>query len=139
SARSVRRPLERAACVASRSTPLATTREVRSAMRIRSSIVTMLCWLPAAALAARVPHVPDATQCNVHFVNARTFTIPGRGLTVSWAPAGSGVAGGHAIAVGGHLIGAQTYTSGGERYDAKIFDTTTGAYLKRFGVHYWWV
>lgn len=77
-------------------------------------------------------------RCNQRFANALTFPIPGRGLALSWAPQGSAVAGGHAIAVGGHLIGAQTYLRSGERYDTKLFDTTTGAYLKRFGVHYWW-
>jgi WD40 repeat protein len=76
--------------------------------------------------------------CNAHFANSLTFPIPGRGLALSWAPMQSRVKGGHALAVGGHLIGSQTYLPSGERYDTKLYDTSTGAYLKRFGVHYWW-
>src|SRR5207244_10833089 len=53
-------------------------------------------------------------------------------------PWSSAVAGGHAIAVGGHMMGSQTFLQSGERYDTKIFDTSTGRYMKRFGVHYWW-
>jgi WD40 repeat protein len=78
------------------------------------------------------------STCNAHYVNSLTFPIPGRGLALSWAPPNSGVAGGHAIAVGGHLVGSQTFLKSGERYDTKLFDTSTGAYIKRFGVHYWW-
>jgi WD40 repeat protein len=77
-------------------------------------------------------------RCNTRYSNALTFTIPGRGLALSWAPPTSSVARGHALAVGGHLVGSQTFLQSGERYDTKLFDTTTGAYLKRFGVHYWW-
>ena len=104
--------------------------------------------LPAALLAvgmlancrpagAAASGAADGT-CNAHFANSLTFPIPGRGLALSWAPPGSGVAGGHAIAVGGHLVGSQTFLKGGERYDTKLFETSNGAYIKRFGAHYWW-
>jgi WD40 repeat protein len=79
-----------------------------------------------------------AGRCNTHYTNVLTFPIPGRGLALSWAPPTSRVADGHALAVGGHLVGAQAFLQSGERYDTKLFDTITGAYLKRFGVHYWW-
>ncbi len=79
-----------------------------------------------------------AHRCNMHWANSSTFPIPGRGLVLSWAPEHSAVASGHAIAVGGHMLGSQTFLPSGERYDTKIFDTSTGQYIKRFGVHYWW-
>jgi WD40 repeat protein len=93
---------------------------------------------PAALVDGTTRGAAPSGPCNVHFANSLTFAIPGRGLALSWAPAESSVAGGHALAVGGHLVGAQTHLSGGERYDTKLYDTTTGNYLKRFGVHYWW-
>jgi WD40 repeat protein len=96
--------------------------------------VLSTCMLDAATASSAT-----AGRCNTHFTNVLTFPIPGRGLALSWAPPTSRVAGGHALAVGGHLVGAQTFLQSGERYDTKLFDTTTGAYLKRFGVHYWWV
>ena len=75
----------------------------------------------------RLPADLAARHCNVHWTNSSTFPVPGRGLVLSWAPSGSAVAGGNAIAVGGHLIGSQTFLQSGERYDTKIFDTGTGS------------
>ncbi len=92
-------------------------------------IVCLLGALPASGL--------TGDRCNTRYSNTLTFPIPGRGLALSWAPPTSSV-GGHALAVGGHLVGSQTFLQSGERYDTKLFDATTGAYLKRFGVHYWW-
>jgi WD40 repeat protein len=69
-------------------------------------------------------------RANEHFTQTRTIPLPGRGLILSWAPDG------HAIAVGGHLIDKERR---GLRYDTKIYDATTGAYVKAFGSHYWWV
>src|SRR5882672_7887208 len=65
-----------------------------------------------------------------HFTPSLTIPLPGRGLILAWAPDG------RTIAVGGHLIDKERRNL---RYDSKIYDTTTGAYVKAFGSHYWWV
>jgi WD40 repeat protein len=111
--------------------PRSRRRRRRAALLTVSVLAT--CMLDVASASGGM-----GGRCNTHYVNALTFPIPGRGLALSWAPPTSRVAGGHAIAVGGHLVGSQTFLQSGERYDTKLFDTSTGAYLKRFGVHYWW-
>ena len=72
----------------------------------------------------------DRLLANDHLIPSLTIPIPGRGLVLGWAPDG------HAIAVGGHLIDKERR---GLRYDTKIYDATTGAYVKAFGSHYYWV
>jgi WD40 repeat protein len=124
---------------------VAVRRQVLGARAVAIGVVALLAvGVTGASGSRRHPHAATrrpfggSALCNRHFTNATTFAIPGRGLALSWAPAGSRVADGHAIAVGGHLVGSQTFLPSGERYDTKLFDAATGAYLKRFGVHYWW-
>src|SRR5260370_27302481 len=71
-----------------------------------------------------VPHVPrqhpsvaptPVVPANVHFAPAGTIPLPGRGLTLAWAPDGS------AIAAGGHFKDPAT----GQRYDTRLLDVTS--------------
>jgi len=67
---------------------------------------------------------------NQHLTPSGTIPLPGRGLVLAWAPDG------RTIAVGGHMIDKARRNM---RYDTKLYDVATGAYLKAFGSHYWWV
>ncbi len=64
------------------------------------------------------------------FNEALKIPIPGRGLTLSWSPDGT------KLALGGHLNDKERRHL---RYDTKIYNAQTGAYIKAFGTHYWWV
>ena len=86
-----------------------------------------MCSLLAVALAMVLGRTAGA---NEHLVPSQVIPIPGRGLVLAWAPDGS------TIAVAGHLIDK---TRRNLRYDAKLYDAHTGAYVKAFGSHYWWV
>ncbi len=60
---------------------------------------------------------------------AGAIGLPGRGLTLAWAPDG------HAIAVGGRFREKATRL----RYDTRIVDVDAGAIVKSYACHYFWV
>src|SRR5678815_5742207 len=88
-------------------------------MAIRTLLVVLALLLDCGLLRA-----------NEHLVPSTTIPLPGRGTVLSWAPDG------RRIAVGGHMIDKERRKL---RYDTKIYDAGTGAYVKAFGSHYWWV
>jgi WD40 repeat protein len=60
---------------------------------------------------------------------ATAIALPGRGLTLAWAPDG------HALAVGGHFREKATRL----RYDTRIADVASGQLVRSFACHWWWV
>jgi WD40 repeat protein len=90
-------------------------------------------WI-AAALGVVVAAVGLAhaavgtTPANVHFAPAGTISLPGRGLSLAWSPAGD------ALATGGHFVDSTAH----ERYDTRVVSTQSMATTQAFDCHYWW-
>lgn len=62
-------------------------------------------------------------------VHVQTAHLPGRGMTLAWKPDST------TVAAGGHFKDPATQ----QRYDTKLYDVATGAHLKSFDCHYYWV
>ncbi len=84
-----------------------------------------------------VSAVPVFADVNQHFVSERAIALPGRGMAIAWSPDGT------RLAAGGHFRGptAQSppYTKGTLRYDTKVYDVASGALVKSFDCHGFWV
>jgi hypothetical protein len=76
------------------------------------------------------PPAPPVKQApvNVHLAPAGTIALPGRGLSLAWAPDGT------RLAVGGHFRDKLTRL----RYDTRIADVSAGALMKSFACHWFW-
>jgi WD40 repeat protein len=68
------------------------------------------------------------TPANVHFAPGGTIALPGRGLALTWSPAGD------AIASGGHFSDSSAH----ERYDTRVASVRSMTLTKSFDCHYWW-
>lgn len=75
------------------------------------------------------PRATDPTLANRLFSTATTIQLSGRGHAVSWSPDGS------EIVLGGHFADRST----GLRYDARVYDVTTGELSRTYACHYYWV
>ena len=65
----------------------------------------------------------------MHLAEAGSIALPGRGLTLAWAPDG------RALAVGGHFRDPTT----GLRYDTRVADVASRTLVRSFACHYFWV
>src|SRR5262249_972955 len=81
-----------------------------------------------ASRPAPPPAPPEETTPNAHLVLAGTIALPGRGLSLAWAPDGT------RLAVGGHFRDPETHL----RYDTRIADVTSGTLVKSFACHWFW-
>src|SRR5262249_32900719 len=83
----------------------------------------------------RTPQRPDGPAdgptmpANAHLVEQGTIALPGRGLSLAWAPDGG------RIAAGGRFREKAT----GLRYDTRIADVGALALQKSFACHYFYV
>ncbi len=96
----------------------------------------------AAVLAASfsslvvAPTASLAVDANRRFVPARTIALPGRGMAVAWSPDGT------RLAAGGHFRGSEVLPQPPKsnlRYDTKVYDVASGALVKSFDCHGFWV
>jgi WD40 repeat protein len=97
-------------------------------MRMVSCVGAVLC------LAWSV--VPDSAIANEHFALERSIALPGRGIAVAWSPDGT------QLAAGGHFRGNTVLAQPPKtnfRYDTKVYDVASGALLKSFNCHGFWV
>jgi WD40 repeat protein len=80
---------------------------------------------------------PAVAETNQQFVATRSFALPGRGMAVAWSPDGT------RLAAGGHFRGPTAQPpwqpKGNLRYDTKVYDVASGALLKSFDCHGFWV
>ncbi len=72
---------------------------------------------------------PTAIEGNQLWEPVGAVPLPGRGLTLAWAPDG------HAVAVGGRFRDKPTRL----RYDTRIVDVTAQRLVKSFSCHFFWV
>ncbi len=86
---------------------------------------------PIAALVVAIGLAHAAvgtTPANVHFTPAGTIALPGRGLALTWSPAGD------ALATAGHFADSSDH----ERYDTRVASVRSMTLTKSFDCHYWW-
>ena len=79
---------------------------------------------------------PTGAQATPHFALERAIALPGRGMIVAWSPDGT------RLAAGGHFRGSEVLPLPPKtnfRYDTKIYDAASGALLKNFECHGFWV
>jgi hypothetical protein len=75
-----------------------------------------------------------AQSTNQHFVAERTIALPGRGLARAWSPDGT------ELAAGGHFrMATPGQGKTNLRYDTKVYDVASGALVKSFDCHGFWV
>jgi hypothetical protein len=97
-------------------------------MRTARLRVVLIAGMLVRSTPAR-PENDGASGARLHLETARVVALPGRGLTLAWAPDG------HALAVGGHFKDHAT----GQRYDTRIYDVAASALVKSYDCHYFWV
>jgi WD40 repeat protein len=98
--------------------------------------VRVVAVVVASLLSLVVAVVPARSQSNQHFVLERSIALPGRGMAVAWSPDGT------RIAAGGHFRGSSVLPQPPKsnlRYDTKVYDAASGALLKSFDCHGFWV
>jgi WD40 repeat protein len=74
------------------------------------------------------PPPPEPEPTNVRLVPAQSIALPGRGLSIAWAPDG------RRLAVGGHFREKASRL----RYDTRVADVDTGVLEKSFACHWFW-
>lgn len=81
--------------------------------------------------------VPVRADTNLRFAPTRTIQLPGRGMALAWSPDGT------RLAAGGHFRGptaqSPSQPKGNLRYDTKVYDVGSGALVKSFDCHGFWV
>src|SRR5688572_26300337 len=80
--------------------------------------------------------VPVFADTNQQFDLERSIALPGRGIAVVWSPDGT------RLAAGGHFRGNTVVLQPPRtnfRYDTKVYDVASGALLKNFDCHGFWV
>jgi WD40 repeat protein len=98
-------------------------------------------WLPSLLLSLALGFVGLApshayADTNRLFAPTRSLALPGRGMAVAWSPDGT------RIAAAGHFRGNQVVPQPPKtnfRYDTKIYDVASGALVKQFDCHGFWV
>jgi WD40 repeat protein len=83
-----------------------------------------------------VPSAVALAQPNQRWVLERSIALPGRGIAVAWSPDGT------RLAAGGHFRGNTVVAQPPKsnfRYDTKVYDVDSGALLKNFECHGFWV
>jgi WD40 repeat protein len=101
--------------------------------RSRSRIIAAALLL--SLVASLAPALARA-QTDPHFSLERSIALPGRGLAIAWSPDGD------RIAAGGHFRGSSVLPQPPKtnfRYDTKVYDADSGALLKNFECHGFWV
>src|SRR5262245_41742133 len=76
-----------------------------------------------------VPVVPACGEPGARLKLLATGQLPGRGLSLAWSPDSK------QIVAGGRFLADMP---GGSRYDARVFDAATGAFVKSFGCPVYW-
>ncbi len=83
-----------------------------------------------------VPLAPASAEPNRLFAPETSIALPGRGIAVAWSPDGT------RVAAGGHFRGGEVIPpppKSNFRYDTKVYDADSGALLKSFECHGFWV
>lgn len=91
-------------------------------------------WLLLSSLVVGI--APALAASNQVFAPVQTLALPGRGMAVAWSPDGT------RIAAGGHFRGSTVLPQPPKsnlRYDTKVYDVASGALLKSFDCHGFWV
>ncbi len=96
-------------------------------MLLFTFLLSLVVWItPAVAIA----------ETNQLFAPVQSLALPGRGMAVAWSPDGT------RIAAGGHFRGSTVLPQPPKsnlRYDTKVYDVASGALLKSFDCHGFWV
>ncbi len=93
-------------------------------------------FLSFAVAASLLSHGPVFAETNRLFVAERSIALPGRGIAVAWSPDGT------RLAAAGHFRGNTVVPQPPKsnfRYDTKVYDVASGALLKNFNCHGFWV
>ena len=95
-------------------------------------------WLPSLVVLLAVGFAPSVVLADTNrlFVPTRSIALPGRGMAVAWSPDGT------RIAAAGHFRGNEVVPQPPKtnfRYDTKIYDAASGALVKQFDCHGFWV
>ena len=84
---------------------------------------------PSGTDSAPPPVVPACGEPGARLRLSATGQLPGRGLSLAWSPDSK------QIVAGGRFLADMP---GGSRYDARVFDAATGAFVKSFGCPVYW-
>lgn len=96
----------------------------------------VFAFVASSVLSLAVVATLAAAEPNRLFAPTRRIPLQGRGMAVVWSPDGT------RIATGGHFRGSEVLPQPPKtnfRYDTKVYDATSGALVKSFECHGFWV